>query len=262
MKLKEQLVRFFERPLAAGTIVAERYKIESVLGMGSYGITYCVLDLLQQKMKVLKQLRRSKQIAKTGALSFQYERRILQKLHHPCIPQCMDFFQWDNLWFLVMELIEGKNYEQLIFQNGQSFSEREGFLIVQDILTTVSYFHRQGIVHRDLRIPNIILHNEKNCVLDFGLARFIGEQDERSHTFKGEKQLMREVHVRSDFYALGHFLLFVLYSGYVPTTKKERPWFEELSLSAAGQLILKRMLQIEQPYAKAEDILQDINRII
>lgn len=195
-------------------------------------------------------------------MSFQYEQRIMKKLRHPCIPQFTDSFQWNSLQFLVMEYVQGKNYEQLIFQDGRTFSETEAFLTVQDILATVSYVHQHGIVHRDLRIPNIILHNGKNCILDFGLARFVGERDDLAHTYQGEKQYMREVHFRSDFYALGHFLLFLLYSGYVPTTRKERPWFEELSISSAGQAIIKRMLRMDQPYNRAEEIIQDINLLL
>lgn len=56
-----RILALFDRPLRKNTIVAERYKIESVIGMGSYGVTYVVNDLQINKYKVLKQLRKSKQ---------------------------------------------------------------------------------------------------------------------------------------------------------------------------------------------------------
>jgi serine/threonine-protein kinase len=69
---------------------------------------------------------------------------------------------------------------------------------------------------------------------------------------------MREPYFRSDFYALGHFMLFLLYSGYRTAEKKERPWYEELPLSEEGCLILKRMLQIEQAYETVDELIADM----
>ena len=78
-------------------------------------------------------------------------------------------------------------------------------------------FHSKGIIHRDLRIPNILMKEKQVSIIDFGLAKYKG--DERATTYEGEQALMREVHFRSDFYALGHFSLFLLYAGYESTEK-------------------------------------------
>ena len=69
-------------------------------------------------------------------------------------------------------------------------------------------FHSEGIIHRDLRIPNILMKENQISIIDFGLAKWKGEDDERATTYEGEQALMREVQFRSDFYALGHFSLF------------------------------------------------------
>ncbi|MDG6208377.1 hypothetical protein QBJ84_18720, partial [Vibrio sp. NO3-D2] len=57
--------------------------------------------------------------------------------------------------------------------------------------------------------------------------------------------LMREVHFRSDFYALGHFSLFLLYAGYESNEKHEKPWYDELTLENYNREMLMRMLQIK-----------------
>lgn len=75
-----------------------------------------------------------------------------------------------------------------------------------------------------------------------------GEGDERATTDEGEQALMREVHFRSDFYALGHFSLFLLYAGYESNEKHENPWYDELTLENYNREMLMRMLQIKTPY--------------
>ena len=60
-------------------------------------------------------------------------------------------------------------------------------------------FHSEGIIHRDLRIPNILMKENQISIIDFGLAKWKGEDDERATTYEGEQALMREVHFRSDF---------------------------------------------------------------
>ncbi|WP_425388104.1 serine/threonine protein kinase [Ectobacillus panaciterrae] len=257
----EHVIALFDRPLRAGTIL-HNYRIESILGMGSYGFTYLVTDLSSTHQKVVKQLRKSKQRLQAGRKSFAYEKQIMQKLRHSSIPKLLDVFEWKRQPFYVMEYIRGKTFEELIFEDQKTYTEQEAFTIVLEILQVVSYLHEQGIVHRDLRIPNILIENQTIYVIDFGLARYIGERDEREDTFLGEKKYMREIHYRSDFYALGHFLLFLLYSAYAPTTKEERPWYEELTLTPQGCHILKRMLQIDNPYQNAKELCEDIQFLL
>ncbi|MFX3623204.1 MAG: serine/threonine protein kinase [Ectobacillus sp.] len=257
----ERGIGLFDRPLPDGTVL-HHYRIEHVLGMGSYGFTYLVTDLSSLEQKVAKQLRKSKRRLNAGRKSFAYEQRILKQLNHPAIPRFLDSFIWKNELFFIMEYIQGRTFEQLIFEDRAAFSELEAFRTILNINDIVAYVHKQGIVHRDLRIPNILVQGEKLFLIDFGLARYIGERDERENEFAGEKKFMREIHYRSDFYALGHFLLFLLYSGYTPVCDKERPWYEELSISPRGTYILKRMLQIEEPYQNAKALNDDIQFFI
>jgi serine/threonine-protein kinase len=257
----DRMIALLDRPLRPGTIL-HHYQIERVLGMGSYGFTYLVNDLSSAQQKVVKQLRKSKQRLEAGRKSFSYEKDIMQQLDHPSVPKILDVFEWKNQPFYAMEYIRGKNFEDLIFEDYETYTEKEAFAIVLKILQIVSYLHSKGIVHRDLRIPNILMENGTIHIIDFGLARYIGERDEREDTFQGEKKYMREIHYRSDFYALGHFLLFLLYSSYTPETKKERPWYEELSLTPGASRILKRMLQMDDPYPSVQELNYDIQSLL
>ncbi|AXI30912.1 serine/threonine protein kinase [Priestia megaterium] len=246
-----------DRPFKKGTVICERYEIINILGMGSYGITYVASDIVQQKEVVIKQLRKTKQRTPQGLKSFHYEAKLLSQLDHPQIPSLYEAIEIDEGCFLVMELIQGKTFEDLIFEEKCVYTEEKALVILLDILEVVSAIHEQGIVHRDLRIPNILDVKGTIYVIDFGLARFLGDYEETSSLIE-EQQFMRQTSVASDIYALGHFLLFLLYSGYEPTEKQEKSWEQELSLSAPIKTIIQKMLRADEPYESIQSLQKDI----
>lgn len=246
-----------DRPFKKGKVICGRYEIIDVLGMGSYGITYVANDIVQQKEVVVKQLRKTKQRTSQGLKSYHYEAKLLSQLNHPQIPSLYEAIETDEGCFLVMELIQGKTFEGLIFEEKCVYTEEQALDILLNILDVVSAIHEQGIVHRDLRIPNIIDVNGTIYVIDFGLARFLGDHEETS-TLIEEQQFMRQTSAASDIYALGHFLLFLLYSGYEPTEKQERSWEQELSLSTPIKIIIQKMLRADESYESIKSLQKDI----
>lgn len=249
---------FIEKPYREGTVVNGRYTIEARLGEGSYGITYVARDEETNQLVVVKQMKRTK--TKKRIASFEREALMLRKLNHPQIPKLYDMFDVRGIPHLVMEYIDGDTIETLIFEKKQTYGEKEAFSLLADVLRVVQYIHAHGIVHRDLRIPNIVFRNGIVYVLDFGLARFLYEKNERLFTL--EQRLRRSIHVKSDIYALGHFLLFLLYSAYEPTEDKEKSWEDELSLSIEARCVLRRMLQLDLPYASVAQLARDVADVI
>ncbi|AKS37748.1 serine/threonine protein kinase [Anoxybacillus gonensis] len=245
---------FIEKPYREGTVVNGRYTIQTQLGEGSYGVAYVARDEETKELVVLKQMKRTKR--KKRRASFEREALILKKLNHPQIPKLYDSFDVRGTLHLVMEYIEGDTIETLIFDKNKTYDEKEAFSLLADVLRVVQYIHAHGIVHRDLRIPNIVFRNGIVYVLDFGLARFLSEKNERLFTL--EQRLRRTIAVTSDIYALGHFLLFLLYSSYEPTADKEKSWEDELSLSKEARHVLRRMLQLDRPYASVEQLMRDV----
>lgn len=260
--MKNRMFKYFyrwlvDRPFKKGKVICGRYEIIDVLGMGSYGITYVANDIVQQKKVVIKQLRKTKQRTSQGLKSYHYEAKLLSQLNHPQIPSLYEAVETDEGCFLVMELIQGKTFEDLIFEEKCVYTEEQALNILLNILDVVSAIHEQGIVHRDLRIPNIIDVNGTIYVIDFGLARFLGDHEETS-TLIEEQQFMRQTSAASDIYALGHFLLFLLYSGYEPTEQQERSWEQELHLSAPIKTIIQKMLRADESYESIKSLQKDI----
>lgn len=246
-----------DRPLPKGYLLFERYTIAEVLGMGSYGITYRAIDYMTGNHVAVKQLRRTKSWTEEGRKTFDKERQLLQQLSLPEVPAVHPQSPNEHSTFLVMDYVPGKNFEDLIFSEGKVYSEQDAMSIFYQVVKIVQKIHGKGIVHRDLRIPNIISSGSRLYIIDFGLACKLSGKVQVKPTGK-HRNLMREVSVTSDFYALGHFLLFLLYSGYEPQSKKENSWEEELSLSPDVHGMLRRLLQIDECFTSAEEIISHI----
>ncbi|MFY0544308.1 serine/threonine protein kinase [Brevibacillus sp. H7] len=255
-----------DKPYKPGKILHD-YSLQAVLGMGSYGIAYKAVHQPTGQLCVLKQVRPSLRRTPKGEVLQQYEQKVLAALNHPRMPRWRETFRYRNDSFLVMSYIEGPTLEELLFDRQMSIEEAEAASLIKQVGELVVYLHERKIIHRDVRIPNVIWNDGQPHLIDFGLARFIGD----SPTYSGkeiayypeEKQLKRQVEPASDLYALGHFFLFLLYSGYVAEPDQpERSWEEELTLTPAIRQMLRRLLQIDTPYNRAQEWLDELNRYI
>ncbi|MGO0061561.1 serine/threonine protein kinase [Brevibacillus fluminis] len=247
------------RPHKPGTVIAT-YLIDEVLGSGSYGIAYRARHTGTGQTVVMKQVKPSLRGTPKGEAMQAYEARVLQSLSHPAFPRFLDHFTWRRQHYLIMSHMRGETLETLLFERSAGFSEREAVTMVKRIAVLVSHLHERRIIHRDVRIPNVLLDGDRLQLIDFGLARFLGDSPaysaESLDGYPAEKQLKRAVHPHSDLYALGHFLLFLLYSTYeAKEGQEEKSWEEELSLSPALRTILRRLLQHDPPYQNIEELI-------
>jgi serine/threonine-protein kinase len=255
------LTEILERPIKVGCILKGRYKIIHFIAKGSYGMAYRAIDLRCDQMVVVKQFRKRKRKARKGLL--EREARMLKALDHPAIPKCLDLFEEEEKSFLVMEFVDGKNVEELIFYEGRKYNEKESFLILLDVLKIVQYFHEKRIIHRDLRLPNILLTNNKVSIIDFGLAVFCNDTDPILYeSLPLEKRLYREISFTSDYYALGHFVLFLLYSDYQATQWKNRSWEEELILGLESKRIIRKLLKLDSCYENVHEIIDEVQEFL
>ena len=103
-----------------------------------------------------------------------------------------------------MDYINGHTFEQLIFQDGAKFTIVQSLVITKQLLEQIVQLHNDGIVHRDLRIPNILFVHQQLHIIDFGLATTYQKQIDIS-TIKNPKRA--ENHI-SDLYFVGHFCYF------------------------------------------------------
>ncbi|MGW7161847.1 serine/threonine protein kinase [Paenibacillus taichungensis] len=254
-----------DRPRRKGTKIAGRYTIYDLLGMGSYGLTYLCTDEQTGKDVALKESKPSK-----GRLAVQLLNReadVVNRMDHPAIPKLLDVFTYRARSYIVTEYILGETLEQCIFEQGCKYTEQDCLELVKQLLAPIMHVHEQGYIHGDVRIPNVILRDGQVHLIDFGLARRMGEP-----LLPELKRRMRELPEPEDELAapdqdlqdLGHFLLFMLYSAYeAEKGRKPASWQEELKLTPEVRNMLERLLGLRPGYeGGAVELQADIDRVL
>ncbi len=233
------------------------YSYEKFLGYGAYGRTYLLKNRKTSERYVLKLLRSKHRFHKKTREKFEREMIVLNELHYSFIPKVIEVGEIRRLPFIIMEFVEGQTLEQLIFEEGRIFSLPQSLEITKQLLQHVMVLHEANIIHRDLRIPNVLLQHDKLFLIDFGLAEY--KKEVKIETIKNPKKAQNHI---SDLYFVGHFLLFLLYSAYTPTEKKEQSWQQELLLPFEVKLFIERLLMIEEPFSSAEEAIVLLERLI
>ena len=230
------------------------YEVVETLGVGSYGVAYLLVHKQTATKTVLKRLRAKHKKKRKTRRQFEQEIAFMKKLRMPNVPAFLAEGEVEHIPFYIMEYVDGTTFEQLIFEDKQTFTVSETLLIGKELLEIVMAIHRQGIVHRDLRIPNILLQNGALHVIDFGLAVPLKDSI-NVEEIRNPKKVENYI---SDLYYVGHFLLYVLYSNYTPSTKRERSWQEELNLPLEVENYIERLLLIQSPFSSASEAYKEI----
>ncbi|PYI57275.1 serine/threonine protein kinase [Paenibacillus flagellatus] len=257
-----------DRPLRPGAAIGGRYRVERVLGIGSYGISYLCADLHDEGAPcVVKQVKPSKRGGRKGKPIFEREAATLAALDHPGVPKLLGRFRERRDLFLVMEYKRGRNLEDVLFADERTFALPEALRLLRRLSDIVAYVHRAGFVHRDIRIPNVMLREDGTLALiDFGLACPVSDEPvdgEETERYAEEKRIRREPVAASDFYALGHFLLFLLYAEFEPKENEpERGWEEELDLPSGVRRFIRRLLQLDEPFGDIGEVVRELDRLI
>lgn len=222
------------------------YTITKILGEGRYGIAYLAEDSTSTSY-VIKQFK--KQMIKASRDEIFYEQEILKSLNSPKFPKFVGTFFNEQAEGFVMEYISGRVFEDYLFRDNRKFTRLEIYNIADKLLEIINLLQAEGIVHRDIRLPNVIVNpNHELILIDFGLARFI------DHLYY-VKQM--------DYWYLGDFLLHLFYTTQPDDPSDvERPWYEELTLSPHERHFLKRLMGLEKEYDAIEDIQYDLNQLL
>jgi eukaryotic-like serine/threonine-protein kinase len=208
-----------EDPLI-GTILADRYRVDRLVGEGAMGRVYQAEHILMRKRVALKVLHPELMTVPEIVQRFEREARAAAHIEHPHVAGATDFGKLaDGGIYLVLEFIEGLPLSQII-EGGPLRLDRV-LNIARQIASALEVAHERGIVHRDLKPDNLLLlHTDEESdfikVLDFGIAKVPAEPHEggRPITQVGmvygtpeymapEQALGQDVDARADLYALG-----------------------------------------------------------
>ena len=255
------------------------YKILRELGHGGMAHVYLSIQESFGREVALKIL--SPHLADDDQFSkrFLREARIVSQLNHQNIVTVYDAGKQGKYHYMSMEYIPGKDLKQL----KDSISREEAIRIVKDVAAALDFAGRKGIVHRDVKPENIMIHQSDNRVIlmDFGIAHGddatqgmtqTGKAIGTPHFMSPEQTKGLKVDHRSDIYSLG-VVLFQLLAGYLPFDADSAVAVGIKHLTAPIPL-LPGGLEIFQPiinhclskqpqhrYQKAAEIITALNKI-
>lgn len=166
------------RTIGVGTVVRDRFRIESVLGEGGMGSVYRALDLLKQEAGddnpyvALKVMHPEIASAELTFMALQREARRAQDLAHPNIVTVFDLDRVDGIVYMTMELLSGEDSEQRVKNHPDGLDPKEARSIVEGVSKGLAYAHTRGITHADLKPQNVFIADDGRAkLLDFGIAR-------------------------------------------------------------------------------------------
>ena len=163
-----------------GLLLANRYRIVRLLGSGGFGETYVAEDT-QRPMSpvcVVKQLRiisDDPRAHRLGRRFFEGEAQTLEKLgHHPQIPRLLAYFEAQNSFYLVEEMIEGRLLKEELVDR-RPMSQAYVLDLLLGLLPVIAFVHDQGVIHRDIKPSNIIRRQVDGqlVLIDFGAVKLI-----------------------------------------------------------------------------------------
>ncbi|HEX8842113.1 MAG TPA: protein kinase [Sphingomicrobium sp.] len=223
---------YSNKALPAGTVLRE-WRLEEVLGVGGFGIVYKGRGIYFDELVAIKEYfpssiserdsddtvvpidSDSEEVHALGLKKFVEEAKLLWNLstptRHPNIVSVRSLFEIHGTAYMVMDFEDGISLSKMIKQ-GRRFNERSLWNILRPIAEGLDRAHRVGVLHRDIKPPNILINEDNRPVLiDFGSARFdTAEATSTKVTFHTPPYAAIEQYVKTykqgpwtDIYALG-----------------------------------------------------------
>ena len=148
--------------------LSDRYRIVRELGQGGMATVYLAEDLKHKRNVAVKVLK-PELAAVLGAERFVQEIKTTAALQHPHILPLFDSGAADGFLFYVMPFIDGETLRAKLDRETQ-LGVDDAVRIAREVLDALHYAHDHGIVHRDVKPENILLHGGHAMVADFGIA--------------------------------------------------------------------------------------------
>lgn len=282
--------------LPPGTLLNKKYRIESTLGEGGFGITYKGIDNLLNIPVAIKEYFPSGYATRFSSVSvevtlngreyssyfahwkekFLSEARTLAKFNDvKGVVNVRDFFEENGTAYIVMEFLDGKTLKKYVKENGVIPPKKMVSMLIP-LINSLGLIHKHGLIHRDISPDNIMVMPDGMLKLyDFGAARDFSLQDQRSlsvmlkHGYSPQEQYRSKGKQGpwTDVYSLCATAYFCI-TGVVPDDSMQRVFNDEVKLpselgasisSYLERVIMKGMsIRVENRYQTMDELLHAI----
>ena len=265
-----------------GKLIGNRYEILEIIGKGGMATVYKAQDTILKRYVAVKVLREEFTTDEEFIRRFNTEAQSAASLAHQNIVSIYDVGNENNIYYIVMELIQGKTLKQIIDEDGV-LPWKWALNISIQIASALEVAHKNNIVHRDIKPHNIIITEDGIAkVTDFGIAKAVSNSTITAfgttigsvHYFSPEHARGGYTDAKSDLYSLG-VVMYEMLTGRVPFDAdtavsialkhmQEKP-IEPIKLNPAipysvNKIIMKAMEKdLNLRYQSATEMLKDLN---
>ena len=254
-----------------------RYTIEKLIGSGGMGNVFRVYDRLTGHIVALKRIGNLSTSVSASSedlrITLAREFKTLATLRHPNIISVLDYgFDDAGYPFFIMEYID---QPQTIFEAGLALPLEVKVEMILQVMQALSYLHRRHILHHDLKPSNILVHEGRVKLLDFGLSikqEQLTTEEKVSGTlaYVPPEALSGIYTVASDLYSLGMVMYELIHEAHPFRTDdfgtllqqilKELPDITALNVSIELALVIQRLLQKSQEdrYGSVQEVIVDL----
>jgi len=267
-----------------GKILGNRYEIVEKIGGGGMALVYKAKCNLLKRFVAVKVLRPEFINDKDLLEKFRKESQAAASLSHPNIVNVYDVGEEEDVYYIVMEYVNGKTLKDLIKEKGK-LTKDEILDFTRQIALALKHAHSNHIIHRDIKPHNILVTEDNRAkVTDFGIALAAtsstitntGSIIGSVHYFAPEQARGGYTDEKSDLYSLG-IVMYEMSTGRLPfegdapitvalkhiQENAEAPSKHDPSISKELESIIIKLMQKEQSarYANASALIEDLYKV-
>lgn len=207
-----------------GKVLGNRYEIIEKVGNGGMATVYKAEDKVLKRNVAVKILRDEFTTDEEFIKRFEIEAQSAARLVHPNIVSIFDVGVEENLYYIVMELIQGKTLKEIIIEERGPLPWKWSVNVAIQIASALEMAHKNNIIHRDIKPHNIIITEDGIAkVTDFGIAKAVSNSTITAfgttigsvHYFSPEHARGGFTDAKSDLYSLG-VVMYEMITGKVP----------------------------------------------
>ena len=207
-----------------GRILGNRYEIIEKVGNGGMATVYKATDLVLKRYVAVKVLRDEFTTDEEFIKRFETEAQSAARLVHANIVSIFDVGVDNGIYYIVMELIQGKTLKEIIVEERGPLPWKWSVNVAIQIASALEMAHRNNIIHRDIKPHNIIITEDGVAkVTDFGIAKAVSNSTITAfgttigsvHYFSPEHARGGYTDAKSDIYSLG-VVMYEMVTGKVP----------------------------------------------
>ena len=182
LKLSCYISKYFNKYKKYPDTSLQFYKYGRLIGQGAFGKVNLGLNILTGRIVAVKSFNKNNsELTGENMKKIKYETDLMKKLNHPNITKILEMFEDEKFFLIIMEYINGGNLFSFV-KKRRKLSEKTAKFLFRQIILGIKYIHEQNIVHRDIKLENLLIDLNNNVkICDFGIGRKLENKKQLLH---------------------------------------------------------------------------------